>query len=422
VRYHPKAVAIATAALLTVGTVATPATAVPPPTISAPRTAPVASQPAATSNVKLSKILGGYSRPLLVTHAPRGGRTIFIVEQTGKIKRATFRNGRWVRLGTFLDLTDRVNNPNASGNNERGLLGLAFHPRYQANGRLYVYYTRKGSDGRKGDSVIAEYRRNRAGTRARPASRRVLLTIDQPDANHNGGHMAFGKDGLLYIATGDGGGAGDPGGNGQKLTTRLGKILRIDPIDPDGAGKRKYRTPASNPRVGKRGINDIWAWGLRNPWRFSFDRRSGNLWIGDVGQGRREEINRSRADGSKRNAGKGANYGWRRCEGTRQYPNTAASCTFGTRPVHDYAHGTGRCSVTGGHVHRGPSAAAWRGLYVAGDFCGRLFVLDSSGNVKFSRNTPRRLASFGEDAAGRIFATDLFAGTIYQVRFVGPRP
>ncbi len=190
----------------------------------------------------------------------------------------------------------------------------------------------------------------------------------------------------------------------------------------DGAGKRKYRTPASNPRVGKRGINDIWAWGLRNPWRFSFDRRSGNLWIGDVGQGRREEINRSRADRSKRNAGKGANYGWRRCEGTRQYPNTSASCTFGTRPVHDYAHGTGRCSVTGGHVHRGPSAAAWRGLYVAGDYCGRLFVLDGSGKVRLSKVTNRSISSFGEDARGRIYATDVIRGKIYMVTFRGPRP
>jgi glucose/arabinose dehydrogenase len=376
---------------------------------------------AAASRVSLATILTGYTRPVLVTHAPGGGRVIFIVEQTGKIKRATYADGRWTKLGTFLDLSSKVNDPRKSGNNERGLLGLAFHPDYQSNGRFYVDYTRRGSGTTKGDTVIAEYRRQSA-SKADPSSRRVIMVINQPDSNHNGGHLAFGPDRLLYIGMGDGGGAGDPRGNGQKLGTRLGKLLRIDPLDPDGGGPKSYRTPSSNPRVGKSGINDIWAWGLRNPWRFSFDRNNGNLWIGDVGQGKREEIDRAKSGANGKGAGKGKNYGWNRCEGKRRYPDTSRSCSFGTRPVHDYAHGAGRCSVTGGYVHRGPGATSWRGLYVGGDYCGRVFVLNSSGAVKLSKTTDRRISSFGEDAAGRIFMTDLLRGRILRVKFSGPRP
>lgn len=375
---------------------------------------------AASSQISLVRVLSGYSRPVLVTHAPGGGRTIFIVEQTGRIKRATYANGQWRRLGTFLDISARVNDPRVSGS-ERGLLGLAFHPDYRRNGRFYVNYTRRGSGDRAGDTVVAEFRRRSAGT-ADPASGRVVMVIDQPAANHNGGHLAFGPDRLLYVGTGDGGGAGDPYRSGQSLSTRLGKLLRIDPRDPDGAGPRRYRTPSSNPRVGRTGLDDIWAWGLRNPWRFSFDRTNGNLWIGDVGQSAREEVDRSRARAGGVGAGKGANYGWSRCEGRRRYPDTSQACTFGTRPVHDYPHGAGRCSVTGGYVHRGPGASAWRGLYVGGDYCGRLFVLDGAGTVRLSRDTDRRISSFGEDAAGRIFLTDLANGNVYRVRFGGPRP
>ncbi len=308
--------------------------------------------------------------------------------------------------------------PRKSGNSERGLLGLAFHPRYQSNGRFYVNYTRAGARGKAGDTVVAEYRRS-SPAKADPASARVVMVVNQPRANHNGGHLAFGPDRLLYISLGDGGGAGDPQGNGQKLSTRLGKLLRIDPIDPDGNGPRRYGVPGSNPRVGKSGHDSLWAWGLRNPWRFSFDRGTGDLWIGDVGQGSREEVNRSRANARGTAAGKGRNYGWSRCEGTRRYPNSGRPCGFGVRPVHDYAHGNGRCSVTGGYVHRGPSSVAWRGLYVAGDYCGRLFVLDVKGKVKLSKTTNKRLSSFGEDAAGRIFATNLLSGHVYRVKMSG---
>jgi glucose/arabinose dehydrogenase len=371
---------------------------------------------AADSDVAIKRILSGYTRPVLVTHAPGGGREIFIVEQAGKIERATFEDGAWTKLGTFLDLSSRV-----SGGGERGLLGLAFHPRYQDNGLFYVNYTRRGAGARNGDTVIAEYQRASAGS-ADPGSARTLMVFNQPASNHNGGHLAFGPDGLLYIATGDGGGAGDPEGYAQRLGSRLGKLLRIDPRDPDGAGPKRYRTPGSNPRVGKRGLDDLWAWGLRNPWRFSFDRKTGDLWIGDVGQSAREEVDRSRSNRNGRGAGKGNNYGWNRCEGKRRYPNTSAACRFGTRPAHDYAHGRGRCSVTGGYVHRGPVAPKWRGLYIGGDFCGRLFVLNANGKVKFSKITDRNISSFGEDAGGRLFLTDIFNGNIYRVKPSGPRP
>jgi glucose/arabinose dehydrogenase len=372
---------------------------------------------AASSQVSLEPILSGYDRPVLVTHAPGSSRVIYIAEQTGVIRRATFQGGSWRKLGTFLDLRGRV----STAGDERGLLGLAFHPRYQQNGRFYVDYTRAGRGASLGDTVVAEYRRLDAG-RADPASKRVLLTVDQPAANHNGGHLAFGPDGYLYVALGDGGGAGDTYASGQDRGSLLAKLLRIDPLDPDGSGPRRYRVPDSNPWVGTPGRDEVWAWGLRNPWRFSFDRQGGDLWVGDVGQGDREEVDRARADASGQNAGRDVNFGWSRCEGARRFPATGSRCRFGTLPIHDYAHGDGRCSVTGGYVHRGPDAPAWQGLYVAGDYCGRLFVLDGDGDVRLSRNTPRRISSFGEDAAGRLFATDVAKGTIYEVRLSGPRP
>jgi glucose/arabinose dehydrogenase len=371
---------------------------------------------AARSAVSLPKVLGGYVLPVLVTHAPGSGRVIFIVEQRGVVKRATFEGGSWRRLGTFLDLRSLVK---AGG--EQGLLGLAFHPDYEANGRLYVDYTRRGGRRAQGDTVIAEYRRA-TDARADPGSRRVVLTVDQPAANHNGGHLAFGPDGLLYIGLGDGGGSGDQYHNGQDRGTLLAKILRIDPLDPDGAGPRRYRVPATNPWVGRQGRDETWAWGLRNPWRFSFDRASGDLWIGDVGQGAREEIDRARADARGLHAGRGTNYGWSRCEGSRRYPATGQACRFGRLPAFDYAHGQGRCSVTGGYVYRGSTDADWRGLYVAGDYCGRLFVLDGQGRVRWSDTTPHGISSFGEDETGRLFAADIAAGSIHLVRFRGPRP
>jgi glucose/arabinose dehydrogenase len=375
---------------------------------------PVAAQ---GSDVRLAPILDGYTRPVLVTHAG-SGRTIFIVEQTGRIKRATFANGQWQKLGTFLDLSDKVIDPR-DGDNERGLLGLAFHPDYATNGLFYVHYTRRGGPRTRGDIIIAEFRRQSEGS-ADPSSRRVIMRINHSRfANHNGGNLAFGPDGMLYIGLGDGGSADDPFGNGQDKTTRLGKILRID---PRRSGRRAFQVPSSNPFVGRRGLDVIWAYGLRNPWRFTFDRLTGDLWIGDVGQNSREEVDKSSANDAGRMAGRGRNYGWSRCEGMRSFPSGGSRCRVGTLPVHDYAHGPDRHSVTGGYVHRGPDAPGWRGLYIAGDFFGRLFVLNKRGGVRLSKDTNRSLSSFGEDAAGRLFATDLGSGEVFQIEFVGGRP
>jgi glucose/arabinose dehydrogenase len=374
---------------------------------------------AADPDIVLRRVLQGYERPVLVTHDGRPGRAILVVEQTGRIHRATFRDGRWRRLGVFLDLRALVSDPRVSGG-ERGLLGLAFDPRPARKGHLYVNHTRRSD----GATVVAEYRQA-TRARANPRSRRQLLVVRQPYANHNGGHLAFGPDRRLYIGLGDGGSAGDPHGHGQDRTTRLGSILRIDPRDPDGSGPKRYSVPRSNPFVGRRGHPEVWAYGLRNPWRFSFDRATGDLWIGDVGQARREEVNRAPADGSGRNAGRGLNFGWNACEGGLEFADDEGDaderCSRHTLPVHDYGHGAGRCAVTGGHVFRGPGAPAWRGLYVAGDYCGRLFVLDRQGRVVLSKVTSRRISSFGEDRAGRLFLVD-HRGGIFLVRFRGVPP
>jgi hypothetical protein len=279
-----------------------------------------------------------------------------------------------------------------------------------------VHYTRRGGPRTRGDIVIAEFQRA-SDSAADPRSRRVLMRIDHPAGNHNGGNLAFGPDGLLYINIGDGGGSGGFV-NGQDRTTRLGKILRIDPRP---RGRKPFRIPSSNPFVGRRGLDVIWSYGLRNPWRSSFDRQTGDLWIGDVGEGTREEIDVGRANDAGRRAARGTNWGWSRCEGDLAFPGLDRPCRVGRLPVHDYGHGEGRCSATGGYVHRGPAAAEWRGLYIAGDFCGRIFVLGQNGGVRLSKVTERFISSFGEDAAGRLFATDL-RGEIVMVNLIGPRP
>ena len=324
------------------------------------------------SDVTLTPILQGYQLPVLVTHAG-SGRTIFIVEQTGTIKRATFENGQWQKLGTFLDLTDKVVDPR-DGDSERGLLGLAFHPDYETNGLFYVHYTRSGGPRMRGDIVIAEFRRETAGS-ADPGSRRVLMRIDHSRfANHNGGNLAFGPDGMLYIGLGDGGGGGDPFRNGLDKQSRLGKILRID---PRRSGRRAFRVPSSNPFVGRRGLDVIWAYGLRNPWRFTFDRLTGDLWIGDVGQ----------------SGPRGGRSGLReRCgseRGTRQelrLESLRGPARIPSGPEPRVSRGDAArlrlrqppCRLRLGHRRLCPSRPDrpdWRGLYVAADFCGRLFVL-----------------------------------------------
>ena len=318
--------------------------------------------PAPASALGLSRVVSGLVEPLFVTDA--GDSRLFVVERTGRIRIVRKVNGSWHITGTFLDLRGHVQ----TGYGEQGLLGLAFHPDYATNGRFYVDYTNLA-----GDTIVAEYRRASHG-KADPASRRRLLKVHQPYDNHNGGWIGF-KGSDLYIALGDGGSGGDPGNRAQDLGTLLGKMLRIDPFDPDGAGPKRYRIPADNPFVGRAGRDEIWAYGLRNPWRDSFDRATGDLWIGDVGQDRYEEVDHA-------GSGRGRNFGWHQAEGRHRYPS-GARCTSAchTLPVVEYAHnvaGRNNCAVVGGYVARRPGAAL-AGRYIFGDDCsGRIWSIPNS--------------------------------------------
>jgi glucose/arabinose dehydrogenase len=348
--------------------------------------------------LRLRGIAGGFSAPLLVTHAGDGTGRLFVVEQIGRIRVLT--DGR-VQAEPFLDIASLV-----TAGGEQGLLGLAFHPEFESNGRFFVNYT----DG-SGDTVVAEYRAPGGADRADPGSARVVLRIDQPYSNHNGGDVVFGPDGFLYIGMGDGGSGGDPHGNGQRLDTLLGKMLRID-VDRG----RPYGIPEDNPFVGRPGARrEIWANGLRNPWRFSFDRETGDLWLGDVGQGDLEEIDRARAGGSG-----GQNYGWNVMEGTECFsPPDGCDGEGLVRPVAVYPTGLG-CAVVGGYVYRGSRFPALRGGYFFADFCaGVVFALDPAGDVSqepvILLQTDHAISSFGEDEAGELYVTDLSGGEVLLV-------
>jgi glucose/arabinose dehydrogenase len=354
-----------------------------------------AGQPPSES-LSLNIIKGGFSQPVFVTHA--GDDRLFVVERTGRIRIMREIDGQWRTTSTFLDLRGSI----ATSHPEQGLLGLAFHPDYATNGLLYVDYTR-----RNGDTVVAEYRAARAG-KADPESRRVLLRIAQPFDNHNGGWLGFMGDTLL-IATGDGGSGGDPFGNAQDKDSLLGKILRIDPLDPPGAAR--YSIPADNPLVGRAGRDEIWAWGLRNPWRDSVDRLTGDLFIGDVGQDTWEEI-------SHAGDGRGRNFGWDRVEGFHSYPS-GERCTTGCRtlPIAEYQHTDGNCSVTGGYVSRREGAPLF-GRYLFGDYCtGNIWSIPATfdgGDLPAPLDTPLLLSSFGEGADGTLYAVSL-SGEVYRI-------
>ncbi len=363
----------------------------------APAGEPVAAgAPTALSSGQLTvvKVRGGFASPLGVTNAGDGSGRLFVVEQGGRVRIVS--GGKIT--GTFLDVGSRV-----TSGGERGLLGLAFHPDFATNGFVFVYFTRPG-----GDIVVNRMTANAERTFASLTTEQPVLVIEHSEhANHNGGAMAFGPDGYLYIGTGDGGGGGDPLANGQDITSELlGKILRIDP-DLDGNGG--YTIPADNPFVGVGGDDEIWAYGLRNPWRISFDRTTGNLFIADVGQSRREEVNREPAS----DAG-GRNYGWNVMEGSLCYPS-GASCSFGTLPVAEYTHTYG-CSITGGHVYRGEHRDL-QGLYVYGDYCsGRIWTMNENGTGEsLRRDTSLNISSFGENEAGELYLTDLGSGSLYRV-------
>jgi glucose/arabinose dehydrogenase len=351
------------------------------------------SESARKRGVKLVRV-GSFDSPVYATAPPGDRRRLFVVEQTGRIRVLV---GGKRRSKPFLNLSGDI----VSGG-EQGLLSMAFAPDYAKSGRFYVDFT-----DRNGDTRVQEFQRSKGNPdRANKGSRRQILFVNQPYPNHNGGLVLFGPDGYLYVGMGDGGSAGDPQNRAQNLNSLLGKLLRIDPRP--GASL----SPSSNPFVGKSRGDEIYAYGLRNPWRFSFDRKTGDLYIGDVGQDSREEI-----DYAGRGTGAGRDYGWSCFEGKRRY-DRSRNCPNPTPPVLDYGRAGGECSVTGGVVVR-DSRLALAGRYVYGDFC--TGVLRSfrivGGKATGDRRTGLKvsqLSSFGEDARGRVYATSL-DGPVYRL-------
>lgn len=360
-----------------------------------------AEPPAGTDSVRLVEVATGLDFPLFLAAPPGDNSRLFIVEKTGRIR--IVKNGGLLPA-PFLDLSARV-----SGGGEQGLLGLAFHPQYAANGRFVVNYTNPS-----GDTRVSVFRVSSNPDVADAASEQVILPVAQPFANHNGGMVVFGPDGKLYIGMGDGGSGGDPQGNGQNKGVLLGKLLRVD---VSGAGV--LSVPADNPFVGQAGARpEVWSYGLRNPWRFSFDRAQGDLYIGDVGQNAREEVDWSSASSG---AGRGLDYGWNITEGIACYnPPSGCDRTGLTPPVLDYDHGDG-CSVIGGYVYRGAAIPSLRGRYFYADYCGgwvRSFLLQG-GTAAERRDWPTLrpgglVTSFGEDAAGELYVMNS-SGKVFRI-------
>jgi len=352
--------------------------------------------------VALNRVAAGFSSPTQVTSAHDGTGRLFVVEQRGLVK--IVRDGA-VLPTPFLDITNRV-----SCCVERGLLSIVFPPGAGPNGPqviAYVDYTDVN-----GDTTISRFLVS--GDRASVSSETVILKIAQPFANHNGGQLAFGPDGYLYIGMGDGGSAGDPNNNAQNLGSLLGKVLRIDVLH--ALGGFPYAIPPDNPFAGSSSARpEIWAYGLRNPWRFSFDRRTGDLWIGDVGQDTWEEV-----DFQPAGAAGGANYGWRLTEGNHCF-NPATGCSFAgiTAPVAEYEHVGGNCSITGGFVYRGRDFAPLSGIYFYADYCsGRVWGLRNGASGRETQELLKpafSLTSFGENDAGEVYAVDGTSGTLYRL-------
>lgn len=364
---------------------------------------PSPTPPAFPPSIALEPVLGGFEAPVYLTHAGEGlsgGSRLYIVEKVGRIYLA--ENGV-VQPTPFLDISARV----GSQGSEQGLLSLAFPPDFGDSGLFYVNYTDLN-----GDTVVASYRRL-AGNPGQgdPGSEQKILQIEQPAANHNGGQLQFGPDGYMYIGMGDGGRAGDPWGNAQNPEVLLGKLLRIDV-----SGTETYTVPDSNPLLGQPGARpEIWATGLRNPWRFSFDRATDDLYIADVGQNIYEEVDFQPAAGPG-----GQNYGWDIMEGNHCFePQTGCDTGGLVPPAAEYDHSQG-CSVTGGHVYRGTRYPQLTGVYFFGDFCsGNIWGLRREGSGQWQMalllDTELSISSFGEDAAGEIYVIGYRDGNIYHL-------
>jgi glucose/arabinose dehydrogenase len=356
----------------------------------------------AVVQIELEPVVSGLTRPVFITNARDGSNRLFIVEQPGRI--SVLQPGSSTPT-LFLDITARVR----STDNEQGLLGLTFHPAYASNRRFFVNYTRQTD----GATVIAEYQASSVNANVADTAEKVILIIPQPASNHNGGMIEFGPDDFLYIGMGDGGLANDPNNRAQNINDLLGKILRID-IDQRTL-QTEYASPGDNPFFGAlAGRDEIWAYGLRNPWRFSFDTETGDLYVGDVGQNVVEEVDIVRKNG---------NYGWRVLEGTRCTGNGPASCAaLGfIPPILEYDHSGGRCSITGGYVYRGSQSSLPFGSYVYADFCSGEIFLWVNNSQQLLLDTNLSVSSFGEDEAGELYVVSL-GGSIYRIKSTTPLP
>lgn len=344
--------------------------------------------------IDLELFADGFTAPTEIAHA--GDDRLFVVEQGGLIK--VLNSDGTTNATPFLDISNKL-----STGGERGLLGLAFHPDYSTNGVFYVNYTNTS-----GNTVIAQYAVSGEDEDvADDTSEMILMTVDQPFSNHNGGCIRFGPDGYLYISMGDGGSGGDPDGNGQNTNTLLGAMLRID-VNVGAL----YGIPEDNPFAETEGADEIWAYGLRNAWKFSFDSSNGDLWIADVGQNEIEEINKVSGNSA------GVNYGWRCFEGTQEYNSDGCSLVeMFTPPVAEYTHsGTNGCSITGGYVYRGSTYPGLQGMYIFSDFCSnQIGMVDSEYNITFTDAFSGNFTTFGEDINGELYVAGGTSGEIYSI-------
>lgn len=358
----------------------------------------------ATFDVGLETVATGFDQPLVVTDANDDTGRLFVTEKGGTIR--VIAGDGTVQDAPFLNITDRV----GAGGSEQGLLGLAFPENFADSGVFYVDYT-----DHDGNTVVSRFRVGLDAGAADPGSEQVILRQEQPFANHNGGSLVFGPDNYLYIGFGDGGSQGDPNGNGQNLGTWLGKILRIE-VDPEQVPEgQPYGIPEDNPFIDTDGAKpEIWAYGVRNPWRFSFDRETGDFWLGDVGGSQLEEVDHvPNADAG------GQNFGWNITEGTSCYRGDGCDTSGLTLPVLEYTHDFG-CSITGGYVYRGEAMPDLAGTYLFADYCSGLLWgggQDAGGAWVMSDpiETDLSISSFGEDDAGEVYITDLGGGDVYRL-------
>jgi len=348
--------------------------------------------------IELELIQEGFSQPLNLQNA--GDNRLFIVEKGGKIK-VILEDGT-LSSTPFLDISAII-----STQGEQGLLGLAFHPDHNNNGCFFVNYTNTA-----GNTQISRFKASAGNPNiADPDSETFILQFNQPQSNHNGGDMLFGPDGYLYISSGDGGGSGDPNNLAQNINVLLGKILRIDIDNPSGGNA--YGIPPDNPFINIQDARpEIWAYGLRNPWRFSIDTDNNNIWIADVGQGSREEINRQPLDEG------GLNYGWRCYEGSLPFnTNNCPPQSELVFPIAEYGHDNGNCSITGGYVYRGSEYTDIAGLYFFADYCsGMIGSVDLEDNVTIYGNFPGRWVAFGQDVDKELYLIDINEGKIFRLK------